>query len=58
MTDRKGNGNFSLSKQRFAEAVRNYKPGFDNFDLTEFNIIFNVIRKIIAIDQLDNSNNV
>ncbi len=55
VTDRKGNGNFSLSKQRFDEAVRDDKPGFNNFDFAEFNKIFNVIRKIIAKDQLDNS---
>ena len=50
VTDRKGNGDYSLSKQRFAEAVRDDRPGFDHFDFSEFNKIFNVIRKILAIE--------
>ena len=48
VTDRRGNGDFSLSKQRFAEAIRDDRPGFDDFDFSEFNKIFDVIRKIIA----------
>ena len=43
VTDRKGNGDFSLSKQRFAEAVCNENVGFDHFDFSEFNKIFDVI---------------
>ncbi len=52
VTDRKGNGDFSLSKQRFAEAVCNENAGFDHFDFSEFNKIFDVIRKIVGIDQV------
>ncbi len=48
VTDRKGNGDFSLSKQRFAEAVRDDRPSFDCFDFSEFNKVFDVIRKILA----------
>ena len=52
VTDRKGNGDFSLSKQRFAEAVCNENVGFDHFDFSEFNKIFDVIREIADIDQV------
>ncbi len=51
VTDRKGDGDFSLSKQRFAEAVSKDRKGFNNFDFSEFNLIFDVIRKILATDR-------
>ena len=46
-TDFEGNGDYSLSKMRFAENVRDDIEGFNNFDFTEFNKIFDIIRKII-----------
>lgn len=55
VTDRKGSGDFSLSKQHFAEAVRDSRPGFDQFDFSEFNKIFDVIRKILAAEQGEQS---
>ena len=55
VTDRKGNGDFSLSKQRFAEAIRDSRPGFDQFDFSEFSKIFDVIRKILAAEQGEQS---
>ena len=51
VTDRKGNGDFSLSKQHFAEAVRDDRPGYDQFDFSEFKKIFNVIRNILNLEQ-------
>ena len=51
VTDRKGNGDFSLSKQHFAEAIRDGRPGFEQFDFSEFRKIFDVIRKILAAEQ-------
>lgn len=51
VTDRKGNGDFSLSKQHFAEAVCDSRPGFDHFDFSEFDKIFGVIMKILASEQ-------
>ena len=48
VTDKKGTGDFSLSKQRFAEAIRDDYEGFDSFNFAEFNKIFDIIRKIIA----------
>ena len=47
VTDFEGNGDYSLSKMRFAENVRDDIEGFNNFDFTEFNKIFDIIRKII-----------
>ena len=47
VTDRKGNGDYSLSKRRFAEAVRDDRPNFNDFDFSEFNKIFDIIKKII-----------
>lgn len=54
VTDRKGNGDFSLSKQRFAEAVRDDRPGFDHFSFAEFDKIFGMIRKILVSEQEEN----
>lgn len=51
VTDRKGNGDFSLSKQHFAEAIRDDRPGFEQFDFSEFSKIFDVIRKILVAEQ-------
>lgn len=52
VTDKKGDGDYSLSKQRFAEAVRDDIKGFDSFDFSEFNKIFDVIRSIITDSQV------
>lgn len=51
VTDRKGNGDFSLSKQYFAESIRDDREGFNQFCFSEFNKIFNIIRKIIVLEQ-------
>ena len=51
VTDKKGNGDFSLSKQHFAEAIRDDRPGFDQFDFSEFRKVFDVIRKILVAEQ-------
>lgn len=48
VTDYEGNGDYSLSKMRFAENVRDDVDGFNNFDFSEFNKIFDIIRQIIA----------
>lgn len=47
VTDKNGEGDFSLSKMRFAQAVSDERQGFAKFDFSEFNKIFNVIKKII-----------
>ena len=57
VTDRKGNGNFSLSKMRFAEAICGNRPNFDNFDFSEFGKIFNVIREIVAVERAGSEGN-
>lgn len=48
VTDKNGDGDYSLSKMRFAEAVKDDRQGFDTFDFSEFNKIFDVIRKIVT----------
>lgn len=48
VTDKDGNGDFSLSKMRFAEAIRDEIENFNDFDFSEFNKIFVIIRKIMA----------
>lgn len=48
VTDKDGNGDFSLSKMRFAEAIRDEIENFNDFDFSEFDKIFGIIRKIIA----------
>ncbi len=55
VTDKKGEGNYSLSKQRFAEAIRDDHEGFNNFDFSEFNKIFEIIRKIIIDSKSDHT---
>ena len=55
VTDRKGNGDFSLSKQRFAEAIRDDRSGFAEFDFSEFRKIFAIIRKIITEEREEHS---
>ncbi|MBR5994356.1 MAG: AAA family ATPase [Lachnospiraceae bacterium] len=52
VTDKKGDNDFSLSKKRFAEAVYNDMPGFSNFDFSEFNKIFDIIREITTDEQM------
>lgn len=47
VTDKNGEGDYSLSKRRFAEAVYNERPNFNDFNFSEFNKIFDVIREII-----------
>ena len=47
VTDKIGNGDYSLSKSRFANNVSEDVDGFNNFDFSEFNKIFDIIRKII-----------
>lgn len=47
VTNKNGDGNYSISKMRFAEAVRDNRLGFDAFDFSEFNKIFNVINNIL-----------
>ncbi|WP_294483366.1 AAA family ATPase [uncultured Ruminococcus sp.] len=53
VTNMRGEGDYSLSKRRFAEAIRDDHEGFNNFDFSEFNKIFEIIRKII-IDSKSN----
>ena len=48
VTNKQGIGDFSLSKMRFAEAIRDDIENFNDFDFSEFNKIFDIIRKIIA----------
>lgn len=47
VTDQNGDGDYSLSKSHFAEAVRDDRPNFNDFDFSEFNKIFDIIKKII-----------
>lgn len=47
VTDKIGNGDFSLSKSRFAKNVSEEAEGFENFNFSEFDKIFNIIRHII-----------
>lgn len=47
VTDLQGNGDYSLSKKHFAEAVRDDRPNFNDFDFSEFNKIFDVVKEII-----------
>ena len=47
VTDLQGNGDYSLSKKHFAEAIRDDRPNFNDFDFSEFNKIFDIVREII-----------
>lgn len=40
VADRKGEGDYSLSKQHFADAVSTDREGFIDFDFSEFDKIF------------------
>lgn len=46
VTDLQGNGDYSLSKKHFAEAIRDDRPNFNDFDFSEFNKIFDIVREI------------
>lgn len=46
-TDREQNSSVALSKNDFAENIMNRREGFQNFDFSNFNNIFNVIREIV-----------
>ncbi len=48
VTDLEGNGDYSLSKSRFANNVKDDIKGFDNFDFSEFNKIFDIIRSVLT----------
>ena len=48
VTDLEGNGDYSLSKSRFANNVKDDVKGFDNFDFSEFNKIFDIIRSVLS----------
>ena len=48
VTDLEGNGDYSLSKSRFANNVKDDIKGFDNFDFLEFNKIFDIIRSLLS----------
>lgn len=48
VTDLEGNGDYSLSKSRFANNVKDDIKGFDNFDFSEFNKIFDIIRSVLS----------
>lgn len=45
--DREQNNSVALSKNNFAENIMNRREGFQNFDFSNFNNIFNVIREIV-----------
>ena len=47
VTNKNGEGNYSLSKKHFAEAVAGDRHNFSDFNFSEFNKIFDVIREII-----------
>ncbi len=46
VTDKNGDGNFSISKMWFATAIDDERPGYSNFDFSEFSKIFALIEKI------------
>ena len=48
VTDLEGNGDYSLSKSRFANNVKDDVKGFDNFDFSEFNKIFDIVRSVLS----------
>lgn len=47
VTDLQGDGDYSLSKKHFAEAVRDERENFSDFDFSEFNKVFDIVREII-----------